>query len=169
MSHCAGPLRRFDSIQCRDAKRAPLSFHWSPIWTLSAGKLVSTLGLSCAIHQSMHKTAAILFTVALAVFITPLRTPAASCILSKGASPEPCKPGCCANMTCCAVSKENTGPVSQPFAQSAAPEQPTIALLANVPARFLVQSVRFGGVVSAGVTVRPHSPPPLAANCIQLI
>ena len=118
---------------------------------------------------AMRKTTALLFTVALAVFITPLRMPAASCILSKGPSSEACKPGCCANMTCCAVSEENTGLASQPFAQSGAQKQQAVALVAIVPASFLTQLVRLDRIACASLAVRPHSPPPLAATCIRLI
>jgi hypothetical protein len=112
----------------------------------------------------MRKTAAILFTVVLAMFITPLRLPAASCILSNAPSREACKSGCCANKTCCAVSHKNAAPAAQPLAK-----HQVIALVTTVPVRFLAQSFRLDREACATVPVRAHAPPPLAATCIRLI
>jgi hypothetical protein len=114
----------------------------------------------------MRKTAAILFTIVLAMFVTPLRLPAASCILSNAPSDEACKSGCCANMTCCAVSHKNTGAAAQPLAVA---KHQVVALLAAVPARFLTQPFRLDRVACASVPVRAHTPPPLAVTCIRLI
>lgn len=129
----------------------------------------STRGLLCAIHHLMRNTAAILLTVVLAMFITPLRLPAASCILSNAPSQEACKSNCCANMTCCAVSQRNTGPASQPLAQHAAAKHQLIGLLATVSTGSLARSFRLERIACASVPVRAHSPPPLAATCIRLI
>jgi hypothetical protein len=116
----------------------------------------------------MRKTAAILLTVVLAMFITPLRLPAASCILSNAPSQEACKGNCCANMTCCSISQENTGAASQPLAQHAAKKQ-FVGLLATVAIGSLAQSFRLERVACANVSVRAHAPPPRAATCIRLI
>lgn len=117
----------------------------------------------------MRKTAAILYTVVLAMGVAPLRLQATSCILSNAPSQKSCKMNCCANKTCCAVSEKNTGPASQPLAQHAVAKQQVIALLAVVPASFLVQSFQFDRVACESVIVRAHAPPPLAATCIRLI
>jgi hypothetical protein len=114
----------------------------------------------------MRKTAAILFTVVLAMFITPLRLPTASCILSNAPSREACKSGCCANKTCCAISHKNTGPAAQPLAVA---KHQVIALVTTMPVRFLAQSLRLDREACATVPVRAHAPPPLAATCIRLI
>lgn len=126
----------------------------------------STCDGLCANHELMGKTAAILFTIVLAMFVTPLRLPAASCILLNAPSHEACKSKCCANMTCCAISPKNTGPAAQPLAVA---KHQLIALLAAVPASFLAQPFRLDRVACASVPVRAHSPPPLAASCIRLI
>src|SRR5438067_2240999 len=116
----------------------------------------------------MRKTAAILLTVALAVFITPLRLPAASCILSNAPSQEACKGNCCANMTCCTVSKKNRGPASQPLLQSGVAKQQVLGLVATPAVSWHVQSFAGGPIVCASVPVGAHSPSPLAATCIRL-
>src|SRR3979490_838915 len=106
----------------------------------------------------MRNTAAILFTVAVAMFITPLHLPAASCILSNAPSHEACKSNCCANMTCCAVSQKNTGPASQPLMQSGAAKQQVLELVATGPSSSL-QPFAAAPIVCATVPVRAHSPP----------
>jgi hypothetical protein len=128
----------------------------------------STRGVVCATHQLMRNTAAILFAVVLAMLITPLQLPASSCILSNARSQEGCKSKCCANMTCCAVSEKNTGPASQPLAQSGAAKQQVLALIATGPSSSL-QPFAAAPIVCATVPVGAHSPPPLAASCIRLI
>ncbi|HMG04024.1 MAG TPA: hypothetical protein VK581_01100 [Chthoniobacterales bacterium] len=117
----------------------------------------------------MRSTAAILFTVVLAMFISPLRLPAASCILSNAPSREACKSKCCANMTCCAVSQKNTGPVSQPLLQDGAVKQLVVGVFAAPAIRSHVQLYAADPVAYASVPVRAYSPPPLAATCIRLI
>jgi hypothetical protein len=117
----------------------------------------------------MRKTAAILFTVVLAMFVTALRLPAASCILSQARSHEACKSNCCANVTCCAVSKENTGPASQPLLQSDAAKQYPLGFVAIAPIGSGFQLPRVEQISFASQPVRAHSPPPLAATCIRLI
>jgi hypothetical protein len=117
----------------------------------------------------MRKTTAILFTVVLAMFITPMRLPAASCILSNAPSHEACKPNCCANMTCCAVSEKNTGPASQPFAQNGPAKQQVPGLFANAPTSSSLQLPEVLLISSVSQAARAHAPPPLAATCIRLI
>lgn len=116
----------------------------------------------------MRKTAAILFTVVLAMLVTPLRLPAASCILSNASSYQACKRNCCANMTCCAVSEKNTGAASQPLSQSGAPEQQVIGFVAIPLLGSHVVAVA-ADPISASLSIRAHALPPLAATCIRLI
>lgn len=117
----------------------------------------------------MRHTAAILFTIVLAMFITPLRLPAASCILSNAPSHEACKSGCCANMTCCAVSGKNTGPASPPLTQNGAAKQQVLDLPAVPAITWHIQPFAAGPILCASAPSRVHSPPPLAATCIRLI
>jgi hypothetical protein len=117
----------------------------------------------------MRKRAAILLTVVLAMLARPLQLPAASCILSNAPSHEPCKPDCCANKTCCAVSKKSSAPVSPPLVKSSEAGQ---QLLIGFVALSLVDSIAesaFTQPQRVAIGVRAHAPPPLAATCIRLI
>jgi hypothetical protein len=117
----------------------------------------------------MRKTAAILITVVLAMAVTPLRLPAASCILSNAPSEKACKMGCCANKTCCAVSEKNKSPASQPLAQNAATKYQVIGLFATIPVASSALLIQREPVAPGAFPVRRHAPPPLAASCIRLI
>ena len=117
----------------------------------------------------MRKTAAILVAVLLAMVVTPLRLPAASCILSNAPSREACKMACCANKTCCAVSKKNTAPVSQPLYKSGDGNQQQMIGFVSVPIIDSIAVAASAQPVCASAPVRAHSPPPLAATCIRLI
>jgi hypothetical protein len=117
----------------------------------------------------MQKTAAILFTVVLAMLARPLQLPAASCILSNAPSHEACKMDCCANKTCCAVSKKSRSPVSPPLLKNSDTAQQLLIAFVSVP---LIDSSAIGASPRqpcVSVAVRAHSPPPLAATCIRLI
>jgi hypothetical protein len=117
----------------------------------------------------MRKTAAILFTVVVAMLVRPMQLPAASCILSNAPSQEGCKMDCCANKTCCAISKKNRGPVSQPLVQNGAAKEQVLGLNTAPAISSHVQPFAAGPIVCGTVPVRAHSLPPLAATCIRLI
>jgi hypothetical protein len=117
----------------------------------------------------MRKTALILFAVVLAMLVRPLQLPAASCILSNAPNPEGCKPHCCANKTCCAVSKKSTTPVSPPLSKSGDVNQQPVIGFVSVP---LIDSIAVAASAQrafVSVSARGHSLPPLAASCIRLI
>jgi hypothetical protein len=116
----------------------------------------------------MRKRAAILLAVVLALLARPLQLPAASCILSNAPSDKACKMDCCANKTCCAVSKKNVAPTSQPLSQDGASRQQVIGFV-SVPAIESIAAAASAQPVHTIVPVRAHSPPPLAATCIRLI
>ena len=117
----------------------------------------------------MRTRAIILSTLVLAFVARPLQLPAASCILLNAPSQEACKPKCCANKTCCAVSKKSTGPIPPPLVKSsdAGPQ-----LLIGFVAVSVIDSIAdtaFALTACGPTPVRAHSPPPLAASCIRLI
>jgi hypothetical protein len=117
----------------------------------------------------MRRTTAILCSVVLAMLASPLRLPAASCILSNSPSHEACKMDCCANKTCCAVSKKSTTPVSQPLSKSGEINPQQMIGFVSV---LLIDSIAVAASpqpLSVSASVRAHSPPPLAATCIRLI
>src|SRR5205085_7467557 len=111
---------------------------------------------------------AILIPIVLAMSLAPLRLPTASCILSNAPSHEACRPNCCANMTCCAMSEKNTGSASQPLAQNGAAKQQVLDMVAATPSS-LLQPLAATPIICATISVRAHSPSPLAATCIRLI
>jgi hypothetical protein len=116
----------------------------------------------------MRKKAAILFAVLLAMAVRPLQLPAASCILSNAPSEKVCKMNCCANKTCCATSKKDTKPVSQPLSQSGDAKQQVFGFAA-VPVIDWIAVTASAQPACPSVPVRAHSPPPLAVTCIRLI
>jgi hypothetical protein len=117
----------------------------------------------------MRTRAIILSTLVLAFVARPLQLPAASCILLNAPSEEGCKPNCCANKTCCAVSKKHTGPISPPLVKSSDAGQQL--LIGFVPISLIdsIADSAFVQTACATTPVRAHSPPPLAATCIRLI
>jgi hypothetical protein len=116
----------------------------------------------------MRRAAPIFLAVVLALLVRPLQLPAA-CILSNAPSHEACKPKCCANKTCCAVSKKSTGPISPPLVKSSDAGQQL--LIGFVPISIIdsIADTAFAQTARAYIPVRAHSPPPLAASCIRLI
>jgi hypothetical protein len=66
---------------------------------------------------------AISLAMVVALTTAPFHLSARTCILSDAPVQKACKPGCCANKMCCATSKKNTAPASQPLAKDgSAPE-----------------------------------------------
>ena len=127
----------------------------------------STQGLECAIRSVMRMRITLAVMLAIAVVITPLRLPAATCILSQAPSQQACKSGCCANMSCCITSHQNTSPVSQPLAKNG-----TYHDLAVAPTDFtVIERLPLDSQSSARGAISPceHSPPALALIGIRLI
>jgi len=116
----------------------------------------------------MRKTGVILFTVIVAMLGRPLQLPAASCILSNAPSHEACQMDCCANKTCCAVSKKNVAPIPHPLSQDGVSKYQVVGFVSvsAIDSQVLANSARPIGVI---LTLRAHAPPPLAASCICLI
>lgn len=122
----------------------------------------------CYEKRGMRRFATVLL-LAVAVFIAPMRLPAASCILSNARSGEGCKPGCCANKACCVVSQKTTGPASQPFAKDAAGKQDLSGTIAPPLIPLVSHPLQLQPAAFLSAPTRAHSPPLLAANCIRLI
>jgi|SRR5215510_8154715 len=104
-----------------------------------------------------------------ALLTAPVGLGARSCILSSAPVQQACKPGSCANKTCCATSNQHKSSTTQPLAKSDSNYQVSAsigALPTIVPPSFelAVQLFpRFNAVFGA------HSPPALALICIRLI
>src|SRR4051794_13719306 len=117
----------------------------------------------------MRRTAPILFAVVVAMGTRPLQLPAASCILSNSPSEQRCKMHCCANKTCCANSKGTNAPISQPLHQNEIAKQQQVIAFVSVEITGAVAREFSPQPARGNVSVRAHSPPPLAASCIRLI
>src|SRR6266513_1500053 len=61
--------------------------------------------------------------MAAALFTAPAALTARSCILFSAPAQQACKPGCCANKTCCATSSQNKSTPSQPLAKADSGQQ----------------------------------------------
>src|SRR5207247_6623915 len=64
-------------------------------------------GLTCVIRTAMLSRIVLSIAMATALVTAPVSLTARSCILSSAPIQQACKPGCCANKTCCATSSEH--------------------------------------------------------------
>jgi len=104
-----------------------------------------------------------------ALCTAPMANTARSCILSSAPVQQACKPGCCANKTCCATSSKNTAPASQPLAKADSGQQLSATCFAPVALPFSsceAGTQQFRVHVTA---LSAHSPPRLALLCTFLI
>lgn len=124
--------------------------------------------LYCATREVMRTKAAILLTVLLALLVTPMQLPAASCRPAKARDREACKSDCCAKKKCCVTSEEESGVASQPLLSSSGSKQLVIGLFDARVIGSHFQPYPTGRVCRAA-PVRAHALPPLAATCIRLI
>jgi hypothetical protein len=121
-----------------------------------------------AMERLMFGKGTVAVAVGFALCAVTLRLPATPCVLSNASSPVACKPGCCANKTCCQTSHERTGAPSQPFAKSASDQQNLATPPATIAA-FVLNQTATEPVVFSRVEWTAHSLPPLALTCIRLI
>jgi hypothetical protein len=119
--------------------------------------------------MSMLSKISVSVMVATALFGASMRLPAASCILSNAPSEKACKPGCCANKTCCKTSQKNTAPPVQPLAKSGSDQQNIAALPAMVAVAVLNQAATTESPIFSSAECTAHSPAPLTLICIRLI
>src|SRR3954452_8722267 len=91
-------------------------------WQFLAGKPFRVM------DNLMRRKVPILIVILLAMLGTPLQLPAASCILFNGPNPDGCKPHCCANKSCCALSQKNKRPAQHPLVDDSSVKQPVFGL-----------------------------------------
>ena len=115
----------------------------------------------------MFRRFAIVLLVGIAILQAPLTQATAHCCLHLELQQQASfSDGCCAPLSCCVISNDNTvapiAPAPLPQELSALPASTCLVSLIDFPAG--PQVTRFAGV-------RPvaHSPPPLAVSCIFLI
>jgi hypothetical protein len=106
--------------------------------------------------------------MAAALVTAPVSLTTRSCILSSAPAQQACKPGCCANKTCCATSSHHKSNPSQPLTKgdSSYKVNATSVALHVVPPSPESGAQQFQ-VFNA--EYRAHSPPTLALICIRLI
>lgn len=107
-------------------------------------------------------------TVGLALVVATVRLPAATCIVTNTSDEKECRPGCCANRTCCETSPKHTGRPAQPLAKSGLDQQ-TVSAIPAIAAVALLMPAPTEPHVFSSAERRAHSPPPLALICIRLI
>ena len=103
-----------------------------------------------------------------ALCTAPMANTARSCILSSAPVQQACKPGCCANKTCCATSSQHKSNPSQPLTKTDSVYKVNatavaLPVVSPSPESGAQQFPAFNAERSA------HSPPTLALICIRLI
>jgi hypothetical protein len=104
-----------------------------------------------------------------ALVTAPVGPVARSCILSSAPVQQSCKPGSCANKTCCGTSNQHKSNTTQSLAKSDSNYQvtaSTVALRTTVPPNFELGLQLFP---RSNAAFGAHSPPALALICIRLI
>jgi hypothetical protein len=107
-------------------------------------------------------------TMSAVLFMAPMGLTARSCIVSSAPAQQACKPGSCANKTCCATSSEHKSTPSHPLtkADSGYKVSATSIALLLVPPSPESGAQRFA---ISNIESSAHSPPTLALICIRLI
>jgi len=102
------------------------------------------------------------------LFTAPVTVTARACMLSSAPEQQACKPGSCANKTCCATSSDHKSTASHPLtkADSSYKVNATFIALSVVAPSPESGAQRFA-VYNAESSA--HSPPTLALICIRLI
>src|SRR5262249_1937519 len=103
------------------------------------------------------------------LFVAQAGFAARSCILSTAPVQQPCKPGSCANKTCCATSNQHKSSTTQPLAKNDSNYQLSGSagpLTTTVPPSFEIGVQLFP---RSNAAFSAHSPPTLALICIRLI
>jgi hypothetical protein len=92
----------------------------------------------------------------------------ASCILSNAPIEKACRPGCCADTTCCETSQKKTASPVQPLAKPGSDQQ-SIPTLPSTSAGVVLDQTAAESPVFSSVECTAYSPPLLALICIRLI
>jgi hypothetical protein len=103
------------------------------------------------------------------LLMAPMDLTARSCIISSAPAQKACKPGSCANKTCCATSSEHKSTPSHPLKKADSGYKLNATWIALAAA--ISPSREFGGqrFLLFNAESSAHSPPTLALICIRLI
>src|SRR5260370_20049346 len=103
------------------------------------------------------------------LFTAPMVVAGGSCILSSAPVQQACKPGSCANKSCCATSSEHKSTPAHQLAKADSSYDVNAAFVASAvtaPPRSEVAKQKF---LLSNASVVAHSPPALAVLCSFLI
>jgi hypothetical protein len=103
------------------------------------------------------------------LFTAPMVVAGRSCILSSAPVQQACKPGSCANKSCCATSSEHKSTPAHQLAKADSSYDVNAAFVASAvtaPPRSEVAKQKF---LLSNASVVAHSPPALAVLCSFLI
>jgi hypothetical protein len=103
------------------------------------------------------------------LLMAPMGLTARSCILSSAPAQQACKPGSCANKTCCATSSEHKSTPSHPVTKADSSYEVnaiSAALAVTVPSIPEIGSQKF---LVSNASVSGYSSPTLAVLCSFLI
>jgi len=158
------PRKIFAEMQPKTTKRITVSIR-------SSGKALnsSTRGLTCDIDDSMLSRIIVSLAMTAVLFVAQAGFAAPSCILSSPPTQQACKPGSCANKTCCATSNQHKSTPAHPLAKSNSSYEVNaipVALPVTIPPNLEVASQKF---LLSNAAFGAHSPPTLALICIRLI
>jgi hypothetical protein len=106
--------------------------------------------------------------VGLALVAATVQLPAATCLMTNAPSEKACRPGCCANKTCCETTPKRTELPAQPLARSGVDQQ-NVSAMPQIAAVVLVMPAATESHCFSSTERRAHSPRPLALLCIRLI
>src|ERR1700751_5543329 len=106
--------------------------------------------------------------MAAALGTAPVGLASRSCILTSAPIQQACKPGCCANKTCCATSSEHKSTPSQPLTKGDSSYKVNATPIA-LPVVLPSPEAGAQQFPAFNAESRAHSPPPLALICIRLI
>jgi hypothetical protein len=90
----------------------------------------STSKSNRAIKLSVLSRISISSVMAAALIVAPTYASTRTCITTDAPVQKACKPGCCANKACCATSKKNSAPISQPLAKNGSAREVNLAPVA---------------------------------------
>jgi len=131
--------------------------------------MIPRLAISSVLYANSVSRIIVSVAMTAVLFTAPMGLTARSCIVSSAPAQQACKPGSCANKTCCATSTENKSTPSQPLANgdsSYKSDATSVAFTMAVSASREFGAQRF---LLSNATPDAHSPPTLALICIRLI
>src|SRR4029077_10798595 len=121
--------------------------------------MVPRLAISSVLYANSVNRIIVSLAITAVLFMAPVGFSARSCILSSAPAQQACKPGSCANKTCCATSSEHKSTPAHPLTKSNSSYELnglSVASAVTVPPSPEVGSQKF---LLSNAPVGGHSPP----------